>query len=262
MKINKLRLSRYFMLANIIVLLTGLMISLFGYFMDEANVNLSSVLINIGSNIITVGVIAIMGRYLLIDQQDELLELINSLGDKIKQKSSQSFITLREIETHDPISEFIGRSNNLLLGGVALRRSVQPHRFLFLERIRNGAKLRFMLLNPDSPDVDSIAQMWGIEPQNIKVSIKDTLFELHFLKAEADKIQEGLIEVRLLDREPSFSFALSNPQSSTGVLRAGLRIYNHGAFTRPEWVLTPDDRWFKTFAESCEALWVSSEPYI
>ena len=261
MKIDKLRLSRYFMLANIIILLSGIIIALVGYFTDKENINLSGLLLNIGSDTIVIGLIAIVGKFLLIDPQDELLEHVKNLEKKAGQKPSQLFVTVGEIEAQEPISQFVGQSHDLLLAGVALRRSVQPHRFLFLDRIKNGAKLRFLLINPESPDVEAIASMWKVAPENIRSSIEDTLHELQFLKNESKKIGAGSVEIRLLDREPSFSFALSNPKNANGVLRAGLRVYNHSAFTRPEWVLKPDDKWFNTFVEICEALWKDAKPH-
>lgn len=72
---------------------------------------------------------------------------------------------------------------------------------------------------------------------------------------------DGSVEVRLLVREPAFSFALSDPKSSAGVFTAGLRVYGHSSSTRPFWVLRPSDRWFHFFVESCEKLWNASQPW-
>jgi len=74
--------------------------------------------------------------------------------------------------------------------------------------------------------------MWEIPRKDVEKQIRITMRELEFLRNKANATKYGSVKIRLLAREPAFSFSLRNPDKPDGVLRAGLRVYGHGASKR------------------------------
>ncbi len=168
------------------------------------------------------------------------------------------FISAKELDTRAPMEDTIQQAEELLLAGVALGHAVQRLDRQFAERLNRNARLRFMVLDPDSPDINLLAEMYGASPDEIKADIHVTLKRLDELISYAKATKKGSVEVRLLQSEPPFSFAVSNPKSANGYMSAGLRIYGRRATTRPYFILRASDKWFGTFVESCEGLWSAS----
>ena len=167
-------------------------------------------------------------------------------------------ITSTELESIEPIINLIGHSDDLLLAGVALGFAAQRHRSQLLTQIEKGARLRFLVLDPNSSDIDAMAKMFEVPSEQIRDDIRVTLRDLDVLKEKAKTLRSGLVEVRLLLREPSFSFAISNPKSPSGYFSAGLRLYGQRSTTRPYFILKASDMWFHLFVDSCENLWNDS----
>lgn len=168
------------------------------------------------------------------------------------------FITAKELEGLEPIVDVINNSQDLLIAGVALGFAAQRHRAQLLKQIEKGARLRFMVLDPTSLDIDAMAKMFEVPPEQIRDDIRVTLRDLDVLKSKAKSIRSGSVEVRLLLREPPFSFAVSNSRSPNGYFSAGLRTYGHRSTTRPYFILKETDKWFHSFVESCENLWTDA----
>jgi len=110
-------------------------------------------MINVGSDIIVVAVIFFLGKLLYIDPQDEVRERWVKIEEKLEEKSSSFFRSPNELEAQEPIVDFISRSKDLLVGGVALRSLVLNNRKHWLDRLEKGSQLRFLFLDPKSPDL-------------------------------------------------------------------------------------------------------------
>jgi ADP-ribose pyrophosphatase YjhB (NUDIX family) len=161
----------------------------------------------------------------------------------------------------DPMVDLIERSEHLFLAGVVLSHATQRHRAQIEAQLAKGSRFRFLVLDPDSPDVDAIAKSFDLLPNQVRDDIRATLRDIEILGNKTLAGQTGSVEVRLLCREPSFSFALSNPESQKGYFCAGLRAYGHRSTTRPHFVLRAPDNWFYYFKENCEALWAAAAPW-
>src|SRR5438046_10753995 len=89
-----------------------------------------------------------------------------------------------------------------------------------------------------------------------------TLSELKRLQDIVKTIGCGSVEVRLLKREPTFSFALRDMGRADACLRADMRAFRLDPALRPGWELTPaDNPWFQRFVQICEALWEDAKPW-
>jgi 8-oxo-dGTP pyrophosphatase MutT (NUDIX family) len=179
----------------------------------------------------------------------------------VRANTRSFFLKTEELEAAESIIEVIRKSDDLLIGGVALGFAAQRHRQQLQDQLDRGSKMRFLLLNPDSPDVANIATMIEISPDQIRNDILATLRNLEHLIQRSKQTNIGSIEVRLMTHEPSFSFTISNSKTKDGVIRASLRVYGYSSSTRPNWILRPNDNWFHLFVESCESLWVASLPW-
>lgn len=167
------------------------------------------------------------------------------------------FLDRDQIRERDSFREVIDRSNDLFVGGVALGRTVRGHRQQLLNQLKKGARLRFLVLNPHSPDVYSIAQIFGVPHENIRNDIGSTLHNLAILQNQA-KSTDGMVEIRLLSHKPGFSFLISNPKSPNRYFNAGLRLFGESSIDRPYFLLESSDKWGDKFLEGCENLWRSS----
>ena len=67
-------------------------------------------------------------------------------------------------------------------------------------QLEKGATIRFLLLDPKSPDVNHIARMWNCPPEDIASQIRATLREIEYL----NNTNGAGLDVRLLAREPAF----------------------------------------------------------
>ena len=172
-----------------------------------------------------------------------------------------SFIAAKELDTFLPLDDTIQQSGELLIAGVALSNAVQRYSKQFVECLNRNARLRFMVLDPDSRDVQLLAEMHNANPTRIRADIELTLDLLEELISYAKATKRGLVEVRLLQREPSISFAISNPKAPNGYMTAGVRIYGQSTTTRPHFIVQASDKWFVLFNESCEKLWLASPPW-
>jgi 8-oxo-dGTP pyrophosphatase MutT (NUDIX family) len=197
------------------------------------------------------------------DLFDKLLSQVKEINPKQFEnfgfhlyKKVSFFITHDELQEQIPIVEFISNSDDLFVGGVALRRFVRGHIKQLTKRIEKGTRLRILLLAPDSPDIVSIAPSFNKSPKDIS---SDILAAFGDIKDKLKPIGPDLVQVRMTIREPAFSFAISNPKKD-GVLTAGLRAYSCDVETRPHFFLRrlDDEKWFDALVESCETLWEAS----
>ena len=260
MDLEEQRRARYLAIANVVVLLTGAFVATTGFLLSPAGLEWHSVLINVGSDLIVVSVIFFFGKIMLTDPQRDLEERLDRIQLKLDMQSNV-FLTRAQLNSRQSFAEFIREAQDLFLGGTTLRSTARGHRSFFRERLARGARLRFAVVDPESPDVAALAAVWNVSVEDIASSIRATLGELNVLRGIA-ATEPGSVEVRLLQREPAFSFVLRDPRKPEGVLRADLRAFGLDTALRPGWELRPvDEPWFQRFVQTCERLWEDAEPW-
>ena len=169
------------------------------------------------------------------------------------------FLSRNELRNQIPVAKFISDSGNLFVGGVALQYFVRTHVNLLNEQLKRGVTLKFLLLDPKSPDLDSVTKMFNRSfPTTIRRDIDSTLDEIYDqLRSTAKPPSPGSVEVHLTHFVPPFSFAISK---SKGILTAGIRAYGCNSAERPYFFLkqSDDEEWFDILVKSCENLWEDS----
>jgi 8-oxo-dGTP pyrophosphatase MutT (NUDIX family) len=187
-------------------------------------------------------------------------EKVSPKGNAVSKQTPSFFISNRELNIQQSFLDFIEQSDKeMFVAGVALG-FVTRHRATFEKILEKGATLRFLLLDPESPDVDIVAQMFDVDALKIRNDIEGALKDLEVLRNKSHDT-DGKVDIRLMSREPAFSFAISDPKTTHGCLSASLRIYGQSAITRPYFVLRVSDEWFEVFVQSCENLWLASTPW-
>lgn len=279
MNIDQQRRLRYFTLGNIVILLMGALVIaagiIVGITLRESGVDWQSVLLNIGSDLIVVAAVFFLGKIFFIDPQMDMAERLERIESKLYSQSSvlaklesieeklynqqNFFLTRDQRNSRQTFDQFIENAQDLFLGGVALRTTGRGHRTIYKEKIERGARFRFLLLDPESSDVSAIAATFRVPPEHIANDIRSTIYELKYLQGIVVSSGSGSVEVRLLKREPVFSFALRNVSEPDACLRADMRVYGLDTTLRPGWELTHlDGVWFRRFVQMCEALWADS----
>jgi hypothetical protein len=131
---------------------------------------------------------------------------------------------------------------------------VQNNHYFFEQKINEGAKLQFLLLNPDSPAID----LWDttVPIKSTKVDIQRTLMSLESLKQLA-KANKGYCEVRLANMFPHFSMVAYDFQKDSGFLVLENHAYKTELMQRPNIILTQmsEKRWFEFYRQQFETMW-------
>jgi 8-oxo-dGTP pyrophosphatase MutT (NUDIX family) len=170
-----------------------------------------------------------------------------------------SFLTAKNLERSHPLEEVLDGAGDLIIAGVALGQAVQRHVGQLEGRVTSGAHLRFLLLDSNSTDVERIARSFETSSSQVRDDIRVTLRDIESLSKKASTSGRGSVEVRLLEREPVFSFILRDSKSENGCFQGALRVYGHRSTTRPNFELRPPNPWYYYFVEICEGLWASAE---
>jgi len=257
MNLTQKRRARYFTLANIVIALIGSLFAVISLISPSPNLDWKSIFLNLGSDLLVVSVIFFLGKILLVDPQQDIEEHLAIIESKLSNKPSE-FLTRDHRNSRMTFEQFVDKTQDLFLCGVVLKATARSHRGIYSKLLEKGARLRFAVLDPNSPDTQTIAEMWGVSSEHIANDIRATLAELKVLQNIAST-QSGTVEIRLLKHEPVFSFSLRDPNRQDGRLYGDMRLYGLEAGLRPSWELTPNDGiWFERFVESCEALWNDS----
>lgn len=279
MSLDQQRRTKYYTLGNVVILLSGVLSIaagiILGAVLQRPVLDWPGILLNIGSDLIVVAIAFFIGKILLIDPQQDIeermvsnlqnqmmaLEKIEMIESKLNSPSTM-FLTRDQLNTQQAFEQFCEQAQDLYLGGVALRRTGLGHRSMYRKKLEKGARLRFALLDPESPDVAAIAANWQTPKEHVENDIRSTLAELARLQNMATSQNSGSVEIRLLKREPAFSFALRNVGTVDACLRADMRVFGLDAGLRPGWEFTvANDPWFQRFVQVCEALWDDSKPW-
>lgn len=251
-----LRLQKYRVVAILVILLTGVVLVFVGGEINPGATEPGGLLVSIGSEIFVAAVILLMVKALLIDSHQEITEKL----EKISSPLNVLFGTQKNLRSKENVEMLLESSSDLLIGGVALHGSVHRNRHLFEKALAKKIKIRFLLLDPDSPDIVQIAKGVKGEIDSIKSSIRATLNDIEYLQKKAAN-QKAEIQVRLLTHEPAYSFLLKEPSGRDGMIQIGLRSFGLTAEARPEWRLSYREQFFDPLVSSCEELWRISKPY-
>jgi hypothetical protein len=150
------------------------------------------------------------------------------------------------------LAEAIDGADDLLITGMARNTLVNNNYGKLEERLRAGARIRFVLIDPRSPAIDTAASRYYAvrSPESARERVLHTLRVLSELKRSTG----GDLSARLV-RHPI----------AVGLIATGSALfaeyYTYQAAGEPKFVLQPrDGAAYRTFLGEAEALWDNAEP--
>lgn len=184
---------------------------------------------------------------------------INGLGnrykiDEILKKKTESidnFFVENFPATYESDFE---NSNVMWLFGVSLRRTIQGKYEILEKKLRQGHKLRVLLINPNGAGVEmAVARNYAdrtVEPKQTEISY------ILKLLCNLQKIAPRNIEVRVTDFPLAYGAMAVNPDTVTGKLYIEHYGYRVSTDSIPRYVLKiSDGRWYEFHKRELEALW-------
>jgi hypothetical protein len=154
-------------------------------------------------------------------------------------------------------------ANSVFVSGGSLAALVPRYRPLFEQMAENGCKLRFVLLNPDSPALPAVAKWANAPAERFKSEIGVSLAHLR----ELIEICGPNIEVRLNNSVPALTIMGFNPMEQDGRIRVDLNLYQSPPARRLYFELAraphnpQEEDWYQGFLSQFESLWKQSKPW-
>jgi hypothetical protein len=212
----------------------------------------------------TLGTLALLalsslgGRHQVQDLQRSVDTLTESVNNAIPEElPAHRFLAVKAPDLHDDLRG----AGDIRLVGVTLGRTVRDLARTIERRLRAGATVRVVVIDPDgSAPLDAIERTLGVtSPDLYRPRIKSTIEILDNLAAESGG--NGHIEVRLLPFVPAFGMYLIDPDEPDG--RTYVEIYQHRSREpNPCFQLKAerDGHWYKFFVNQFDVLWDSARP--
>lgn len=159
------------------------------------------------------------------------------------------------------LEEYLHNASDVRLVGVTLSRTVRDLVGTLDRRLRDGAALRVMVIDPDgSAPLEAVARTRGVtDPAYYRPRISSTIDTLAMLESLPGTA--GRIEVRLLPFVPAFGMYLIDPLTENG--RVYVELYQHRSLEpNPCFGLRAerDGRWYRFFVNQFDILWESARP--
>jgi hypothetical protein len=163
------------------------------------------------------------------------------------------------------------RALQIDLCGVTLTSTLNKEYGTLRERLQAGAKIRIMIIDPDSIAIEMSAQRTG-NPKDLdyhRTRLDSALRELAYIyKSMRDTKPKkgysiGSLSVRLLPYAPSFSILSMDARQKDGI--AFIELYPHKFGYMPPVVfdLTPerDQSWHDYFVKQFDVMWDAAKPW-
>lgn len=169
--------------------------------------------------------------------------------------------SLFEREPSSPLAGFLNFSE-IYISGMNLRRTATSHIGLFESRLREGATLKFLLVDPDSDAVSIIAERNYVyrDAEILKSVIESSLESLRQIGAGQNV--KGSPEVKVLRYVPSYGLTIIDPNRTGARIRVDVYPYRVPPEDSPCFWLErdKDGKWFQFFLAQFRAMWESAKP--
>lgn len=197
--------------------------------------------------------------------REQIAELKMSLPDR---PSAVSFF-----RTRPDFLAFIQKASQIDLCGVTLTNTINMQSSVLRERLESGAKIRVLLIDPESQAIEMSAQR-SEDPKDTAYyhrRLESSLSDLAYLHKHVEGLKQnrkraakpGTLSVRLLSYAPSFGMTSLDPQKKQGILYVELFPHKLGHKMAPKFELTSgnDKKWYAYFLEQFEQMWESARPW-
>ncbi|GGO66036.1 DUF5919 domain-containing protein [Nonomuraea cavernae] len=163
--------------------------------------------------------------------------------------------------TRQGLEQRIVRADDIRIAGVTLNRTIRNHVGELENRLRRGASIKVLLIDPDGTAPLEAARRSTIpdRPEVFEHRIKSTIDLLRHLAGTPDV--PGRIEVRFMSFVPAFGLVLIDVDSDDGIIDVELGTHRSPG---PDPVFTlrarHDHRWYQHFHAEFERMWQVSRP--
>jgi len=260
-----------FLLDNATVLLT---IGFAGYIIYRREV----AQVVVSTDTLLTAILGVLGL-LATSEIVERYRRLNSIQKSIKRGLSllESRFTDRPsaiafFEQPQRIDAYIQSANQIDLCGVTLTTTVNKLFGNIRERLGQGAKIRLLVIDPDSLAAQMSAQRsTGTDDVDYYLTrLRATLKDIKYLQEgwtetgvqKGGSKEKGGLSVRLLSYAPSYGIASLDAGGSNGIVF--VEVYPHKAYkVQPAFNLTPhrDGEWYKFFVDQFEQMWNDAKPW-
>ena len=191
---------------------------------------------------------------------------INSLGNRFKieeliKKKSETLDNFFVDDFPPSYKTDFENSGVMWLVGVSLHRTIKTNYPILEEKLRQGKKLRVLLIHPKGVGVElSVARNYahrGVEPKS-----NDILFILELL-CSLREIAPASIEIRTIVFPLAYGATVVNPDTAIGKLYIEHYGFRVSTDSIPRYVLkVSDGRWYDFHKREIEALWEAGEEWM
>lgn len=269
---DKQRRSRYVLAVYLIVLSLAVILVLAGIFFTNSP-DWKSVWINLGTGLLGVVVLFfLVQRFFLADEwglSDRIEQLVRQL-ELSERPSARDFFIKAPI-----LDPYVRSATHIDLCGVTLTSTINKQFPNLRERIRQGATLRLLIVDPNSLGLEMSALRSEV-PDDVEYYTKRleaTLKDISYLdrggfgfeqqELQRDRQRKDDFSVRLLPYAPSFG--IYRFESATGKNDIFVELYTHGSGygTPPIFSLTPDRDgvWYDYFTRQFNDMWQQAKPW-
>ncbi|MFZ4657091.1 MAG: hypothetical protein ACOYNY_08780 [Caldilineaceae bacterium] len=194
------------------------------------------------------------------DEHDKNLfieNLADNLADKLAAREVRE--VLSEIP-HADRDKALKSAKELWLIGVVLNKTVSANFALLQSKLRQGSRIRVLLVNPEGISVSLIAKRktHNVDAKEMRNYINLTLLTLYRLKQEFT----DNLDIRVIDYPLTFGAVSADIKSSKGMIYVEYYSFKN-AKEGPHLMLSVKDKpWYDYFSEQMVELWNTSEEWV
>jgi len=157
------------------------------------------------------------------------------------------------------IADKIERSTDLLLIGVDLDGTLNRHYRLLEQRLRQGCRVRALLVDPDSHACDMVIRR-RYRPTTLESQCSQIRSGIQALQ-ELQESTSGELEIRVIDYPLTRGGIIVDPDTPNGTLYIWNYSFKTHKENRPKYALrTADGYWYDFFKEEVNAIWNEAVP--
>ena len=177
-------------------------------------------------------------------------ESVKKLADKFEQTSNADNFFWAEKTSVEP---WLQQAKQIGFVGASLSRTLRDYSSVLENRLREGAAVRVVLMDPASGAPDqAVLRSKGINNRQFYIdSLRPSLERVGALAQRSQAVELGLLPYK-----PAFGMMVIDPNESSGVIIVEMYPHHADSFA-PTFELRPnrDPVWYSFFREQYEALW-------
>jgi hypothetical protein len=160
------------------------------------------------------------------------------------------------------VEDYFRNEDTIWMLGISLRKTMINHYEDFAFHVKNGLKIRAMLVNPNSRyiNMNQVAKSYSRkDPPNVFFSEYDAILE-RYRSLREEALDQNNVQVGLLDFVPSFSLYIFPDAKNGGIIFVQIYAYKAPVGTAPYFVVNQKQNpiWYQQFRVLYEKMWNDS----